>query len=158
MTTTATTAASPSPVRPTRRTRRRLGLVGIAAAVVLALTACNVSEQQFIDMTNGTRSSVGVRSLQMNVALTLKAESWAAKMAQDGFLSHSRLQDNNPYGTWTKLGENVARAGSLQAAYDALLASPGHYANIVDPAFNFIGVGVVFDGTNYWIVQEFMAM
>jgi uncharacterized protein YkwD len=39
------------------------------------------------------------------------------------------------------------------------MSSPGHRANILDPAFNNIGVGVTIDGTGRrWVVQEFAAL
>ncbi len=44
---------------------------------------------------------------------------------------------------WTKAGENVGRGGTVDAVWDAFMASPSHAANVLDPAFTRIGVGVV---------------
>lgn len=158
---TATTAPSTKASAAPKRARRigtRLGLVLVAGAVLLGTTACDFKEQQFIDWTNATRTESHAAPLQMNLALWMKAGGWSAKMAADHRLSHSVLTDQNPYTNWKSLGENVARANSLEVAYAALKASPGHLQNIVNPGFNQIGVGIYFDGTDYWVTQEFMAI
>ena len=41
---------------------------------------------------------------------------------------------------------------------NAFIASPGHYANIVDPEFTHIGVGVVWDGSRLFTTHRFMKL
>ena len=48
-----------------------------------------------------------------------------------------------------------AFADAVQVAFDALVDSPGHYANMTDPAFNHIGVGIAFEGSSFWFTQNF---
>jgi hypothetical protein len=43
----------------------------------------------------------------------------------------------------TKFGENVSRGDSADAAHAALMGSPSHRANMLDPAFTHVGIGVV---------------
>lgn len=154
---TTTTASATTTRRPRRRLFARLGLVLAAGAVILAATGCDVKEQQFIDWTNQTRTDKGLAPLEGNMQLWLKAGAWAQQMGQENNLHHSVLTDKIT-ADWRKLGENVGKGGDLRAIYDALLRSPGHYANIVDSQFDYIGVGIYFDGTNYWVAQEFMAV
>lgn len=157
---TSTEATTARPARNTRRTRRlvtRLGLVLVAGAVLLGSTACSSKEAEFIDMTNNTRAQVGAPGLESNFSLWLKAGAWSIKMAGEGRLSHSNLSDGNTYN-WKALGENVGTGGDLASIYSALTRSPGHYANIVDTRFQYLGVGVYYDGSRYWVTQEFMQL
>jgi Cysteine-rich secretory protein family len=42
-----------------------------------------------------------------------------------------------------KLGENVSQGDSVEAAHAALMASPSHRANMLEPAFTHVGIGVL---------------
>ncbi len=44
---------------------------------------------------------------------------------------------------------------AVQAAFDALVASPGHYANMTNPEFNHLGVGIPVEGSSFWFTQNF---
>jgi uncharacterized protein YkwD len=53
------------------------------------------------------------------------------------------------YGvTYRTAGENIAGNRSVQAAHTALMNSPGHRANILNPNFTHIGIGIQ-QGGNY---------
>ena len=151
-TNTDTTTRSPRSRRVTR-----LSLLLVAGAVLLGSTACSTKELDFISSTNATRASVGAQPVAMNMSLWMKAGAWSIKMAGDQRLSHSNLPDSNPY-QWRSLGENVGVGGDLPSIYNALIHSPGHYANIVNGNFQYIGVGIYFDGSRYWVTQEFMQL
>jgi uncharacterized protein YkwD len=70
-------------------------------------------------------------------------------MAANGTLQHSAY----PGGTW---GENIAQGyGSAQSVVAAWMASPGHRANILNPAYHYMGLGYVAAG-NWWC-QQFLA-
>ena len=76
-------------------------------------------------------------------------------MAAQNQLFHTTLRDGitgNPH----KMGENVAYAGSIDQAFQALLNSAPHYANIVDGSFNRVGVGI-FVGSDgrVWVTMDF---
>jgi len=63
------------------------------------------------------------------------------------------------YDNWMTYGENIAFGYSTAAAVmQAWMNSPGHRANILNPNFKEIGVGVVANaqGYLYW-TQEFAA-
>jgi uncharacterized protein YkwD len=42
-----------------------------------------------------------------------------------------------------RVGENVARARTLQRAHRVLWDSPSHRGNVLDPGFDALGIGVV---------------
>jgi len=53
-------------------------------------------------------------------------------------------------------GENLAKAATVIAAYRALMQSPGHRANMMNPAFRKVGIGVQDAGTKgIMVAQEF---
>lgn len=52
-------------------------------------------------------------------------------------------------------GENVAFAADAARAHTALMHSPGHRANILDPQFNSIGIGVVRVRDGVYVTQDF---
>ena len=62
-------------------------------------------------------------------------------LADQGQLSHSNLADGMPEG-WHTLGENVAYASTLEGALKALENSPPHRANMLNPAFDRVAIGV----------------
>jgi uncharacterized protein YkwD len=53
-------------------------------------------------------------------------------------------------------GENIALAQSLSIAHNGLMNSPGHRANILNPAFGHVGIGILDGGMfGLMISQEF---
>lgn len=56
---------------------------------------------------------------------------------------------------FTVSAENVAEAESGEEAHMALMASPGHRANILDSRYNAAGVGVVARNGRLFVTQDF---
>jgi uncharacterized protein YkwD len=141
--------------RPNRRTVRGLiAAVGLAVVMLLCI-GCTPEQMAAIDAANADRGAAGLPTLTASPALIAKAQAWADQLAQRHGLSHSRLTDGAPEG-WLKLGENVGMGPTIDAVEQGFMASPAHHANIVDPAFNWIGTGVATasDGTVF-VVQVF---
>ncbi|MGZ4678002.1 MAG: CAP domain-containing protein [Acidimicrobiia bacterium] len=135
-------------------------LVTLTATVTLGVTstahaADTGAESDFVNRINGLRASKGLGGLGVHSVLTAKAEAWAQHMADSGCLCHSNLPDGVTVG-WRKLGENIGRGGSVASLHDALVASPLHYANMVDPAFHWIGVGVAYGNGQMYVAEVFM--
>jgi hypothetical protein len=139
---------------------------GIAVALAITGTAVQMSapagattdpgaEGDFIARTNALRSSRGLGPLSVNGTLTAKAQAWAEHMAAVGAISHSNLPDGAP-SEWRRLGENVGRGPSVDSIHNALVASPEHYANLTDPGFQQIGVGVVNANGTFYVSEVFM--
>jgi hypothetical protein len=51
--------------------------------------------------------------------------------------------------------ENVVLNQTIAGAHDTLMHSPPHRANILDPDYNAIGVGVLRSGDNIWVTEDF---
>lgn len=130
------------------------GLV-VAAPAERSVAADAGAEGQFIALTNQVRANNGLAPLEYHDNLTAKARGWAQTMANSGGIFHSNLSDGITVN-WYRLGENVGRGPSVESIHNALVASPGHYANLVDPGFRYIGVGVVNHNGVIYVSEVFM--
>ena len=134
---------------------RKVVALFIAALAVLLLVACTPEEANHIQMVNAFRTANGVAQLDWSDPLYDKARAWSQHMADQGKLSHSDLRDGAPAG-WHILGENVAYNSSLTGAMTALENSPVHRANLLNPQFNHVAVGIIFQDNVYWVTEEFV--
>ena len=101
------------------------------------------AEAQFVAQINALRASKGLQALAVHPALVAVARGWAAQMAAADKISHNPNLAAEVRADWQKLGENVGVGMTVDKLHDAFVASPAHYRNLVDPAFEYIGVGVV---------------
>ena len=135
------------------------GLAG--AAVLLLSTATPVSGQtaaselQLLALTNPVRASVGAPPLALDATLSDVARTWSNTMALAGTISHNPSLKAQ-IGAYAGMGENVATGPSVELVHEALVASPGHYANISNPAFTTVGLGVVSSGRSVYLTQVFV--
>ncbi len=135
-------------------------LVALTATVVLgtaprAQASDRGAEADFANRVNQVRAAHGLGGVATHSVLTAKAEAWAQHMADSGCLCHSNLPDGVTVG-WRKLGENIGRGPSVTSIHTALVNSPPHYANMVDPAFHWIGVGVAYGNGQMYVAEVFM--
>ena len=144
--------------RPSRR--RKVQLAGIALAAALLLGACTSGDEDHaVDLVNNARRANGKAALATNVSLIITAQAWSQNMASTQKLVHrTSLSDGAP-GGWRKLGENIGYASTVDGIQTAFMNSAGHKANILDSAFNNVGIGITRDGNGrYWETQEFAAL
>src|SRR5688572_728805 len=79
-------------------------------------------------------------------------------MAANGEISHNGNLSSEVSSNWRKLGENVARGSDVDSVWSQFINSSGHYKNVVDPAFNYVGVGVSYDASGQlFTTHDFMA-
>jgi uncharacterized protein YkwD len=112
----------------------------------------------FIDKINVLRSERGHTPVTTDPELSLTATAWAAQMSQTGQLEHADDLSLGVSADWRKLGENVGVAplNQLDELFEAFVASPAHMANMIDPSFDFVGIGIVHSDGNLWMTQRFM--
>src|SRR5260370_15177008 len=113
-------------------------------------------EAQFVGLINQVRASVGAPPLSVDSRPTSIARSWSANMVTTGLHHNPNFASQAPAG-WTMLGENVGYGPSVSQLETAFQNSPHHYANMVEPAYTTIGVGVVIAGGTLWVTEDFMA-
>ncbi|MFN8050179.1 MAG: CAP domain-containing protein [Acidimicrobiales bacterium] len=114
-------------------------------------------EQAFVAKINQLRTGLGLAPLAVDGELTTQARIWSQTMKDRGDIFHSSNLAGGISANWQKLGENVGVGGTVDALFDAFVASPHHYENLVDPSYRFIGVGVVWDGDRMFTAHRFMA-
>ena len=121
------------------------------------------AENQLLALANQVRAEAGVPALQRDEGLTQAAREHAAAMAAQQQLSHQfsgeasvqqRLTAATPLHI-DQAGENVAYAATVDQAHDNLMHSPPHRENLLNPAYNVAGFGVVRSGDSLYVVQDF---
>jgi len=144
-----------------KRVRATMTLVATVVAMVLVVPTAHADtgsdEARFLSLTNSLRSSKGLAPLAVDGTLVSVARSWSGKMASAGTISHNPSLSSQVPSGWKKAGENVGKGGNVDALQQAFQNSPAHYQNLVDPAFNYVGVGVVYGaGGMIYVTVDFM--
>lgn len=116
----------------------------------------------------GAKQYAAAPPLKYSAQLADASQAHAIDMAQRGYFDHDTPEGVQPTERlattgyrWSLTGENIAR-GDMGAdeAMAGWLRSPGHCANIMEPRFSEMGVGIaaggVREGDLYW-VQTFAA-
>jgi uncharacterized protein YkwD len=123
-------------------------------------------EQTIVDLVNQQRAQAGLAPLQVSPQLVEEAHIQSTDMAEIGVMAHvlpgaalptpeSRAQYVGY--NYSYLGENVAfNYPDDNSVMTAWMNSPEHRANILDPSYTQIGVGIAYDsqGEPYY-TQEF---
>jgi pyruvate/2-oxoglutarate dehydrogenase complex dihydrolipoamide acyltransferase (E2) component len=127
-----------------------------AVTATAAYADTGTEEAQFLTLTNQLRVAHGLNALATNGELVSIARRWSGNMAAAGGISHNMSLPNQVSVYWTKLGENVGTGWDVQSIQTAFINSPHHYENLVDPAFNYVGIGVVDSGGKIYVTVDFM--
>jgi uncharacterized protein YkwD len=120
-------------------------------------------EQQLLALANEARKQAGAPPLTLNSGLSQAARIHAQAMLEAQQLSHQfagelTLPQRLAATTALQLdqeGENVALDYDAEHGHEHLMLSPPHRANLLNPAFNVVGLGVVRSGDRLYIVQDF---
>ena len=128
-------------------------------AAVLAVAgpahAASADELKVHALANSLRASVGAPAVTYDETLASVARAWASKMAASGTISHNPDLPKQ-VSNWIRVTENVGMGPNIETIHNALVASPSHYANLVDREVTIMGVGVVVSGNTVFLVQNFM--
>jgi hypothetical protein len=141
-----------------------LGAVLLTAVLVLgnpapATAADSGTEAAFVARINAIRAQNGLGPVRMYGELQGVARDWTDQMVANGGISHNPNLGGQVSANWRKLGENVGVGHSVDSLMTAFVNSPAHYRNIVDPDFNYIGVGVSYgDDGRMYTTHDFMAL
>lgn len=122
------------------------------------------AEQRAFDLLNADRRANGLPALKLNGPLVVLAENYGRDMIQRNFFSHYNPEGQSPFDrmrnhgiSYRYAGENLAINSSVEAAERAFMNSPGHRANILNPNYTEVGVGVTYDSRgSVYVVQEFI--
>lgn len=115
----------------------------------------SAAESDFASRINAYRSSNGKTNLSRDGSLDDFARASAKRMGEQGSLSHANIGSLLP--PWSSAGENIGAGGAVGPIFDALAASSGHSATMLD-SFTHYGVGVWVDGRGtLWTSHVFAA-
>lgn len=124
-------------------------LVVVTAAPVQATTAREM-ERRLTRLTNHARIIRDISPLDRGWRLNRFARAHSRRMASEGRIFHSH---GPSCAYW---GENVGvTAGTMRSLHRAFMRSPAHRANVLNPDFRRIGVGLVRSGGFKWVTLEF---
>jgi len=120
-------------------------------------------EQELLQRANQSRQRAGAPTLTLDSGLTAAARVHAQAMLEANQLSHQfngepTLVQRLAATTRLQLdqaAENVALDYSAQGGHEHLMLSPPHRANLLNPAYNVVGLGVVRSGDRLFIVEDF---
>lgn len=151
-----------------------LGSVTLTAgqpAPVAAVTVAIAPDDYVLDALrrlNEERIAAGLPELTLDAQVREVAAERVLDMAGQGYFAHygpdgksafSALADRAvPYGI---VGENLARTtyppdGLIAAVHAALMDSPGHRSNMLEPRFNRVGVAIAEVDGMYYIAYVFL--
>jgi uncharacterized protein YkwD len=120
-------------------------------------------EAKMLELVNQERVQRGLLPLKADPELTQLARAHSSDMFARGYFAHITPEGKSPFDRmndahvqYTTAGENLALAHSLSIAHNGLMNSPGHRANILNPSFGRVGIGIL-DGGFYGLMvsQEF---
>ncbi|MGI6486352.1 MAG: CAP domain-containing protein [Tepidanaerobacteraceae bacterium] len=115
----------------------------------------SVDEQKMLEMVNNERKKAGLQPLSIDMRLVDISRKKSQDMIDNNYFSHTSPTYGSPFDVlkangiaYRYAGENIAGAPTVERAHNALMQSPGHRANILNPNYNYIGIGIV-DGGRY---------
>lgn len=120
---------------------------------------------EMIHEINAERAKLGRKSLRQSATLMQIADFYGCRLVDGRFFDHFDPYDGSTvderatdFGyAFYQIGENLAaRQPTVKEAMSALMSSPRHKANILDPIYTEVGIAVKTGGEHgiYW-VQEF---
>ena len=116
-----------------------------------------------LGLVNMERRKRGLKPLVADPELVPVARAHSQDMFARGYFSHYTPEGKDPFDRmkaakirYQAAGENLALGQTLKICHDGLMNSPGHRANILNPAYGRLGVGILDGGTyGLMISQEF---
>jgi uncharacterized protein YkwD len=120
-------------------------------------------EQKALALLNADRAANGLAPLRANAKLTSLAQFYAQDMINRNFFAHNNPEGQTPFDrmrargiSFGYAGENLAINSSVAGAERAFMNSPGHRANILNPHYTQVGIGVRYSRSgSVYVVQEF---
>lgn len=121
------------------------------------------AEAELVALLNRTRGEYGLPPLTVDQRLTEAARKHSTLMAEHSVMVH-RLEGEPALQTRISnqglpadsVSENLALNNqSAVSAHNSLMHSPPHRAAILDAQYNTVGVGVVRDGSDLWVTEDF---
>lgn len=113
-------------------------------------------------LVNEERAKVGgLRPLMADTETVDVSRAHSRDMFERSYFAHVTPEGRTPFDRlrtarlgYRAAGENLALARTLDMAHTGLMNSPGHRANILNPAFGRLGIGIVDGGRHGLMVTQ----
>jgi len=121
-------------------------------------------QQSLLNMVNKARADAGAGPLKTDATLMKVAQLKAKDMVDLGYFDHQSPTYGSPFDmmrqfgvTFKTAGENIAGNNTVKGAFDLWMGSEGHRKNILNPSFNYTGIGI-YPSPKYGniLVQQFI--
>lgn len=131
-------------------------------AVVKAAGGIPQIERQIFELANQERAKAGIPPLKWNNNLAIAARLHANEMAKRNELSHqfkteadvsARLADQG--ARFDAAAENIGLADAAEELHLGWMHSPPHRANLLNPRYDQVGVGIARAGDRLYATQDF---
>jgi uncharacterized YkwD family protein len=110
-------------------------------------------EGKMLELVNQERQKLGLKPLKIDMRLVDLSRKKSKDMIDKNYFGHTSPTYGTPFDalknngiSYRYAGENLAGAPTVERAHSGLMNSPGHRANILNPNFTHIGIGVVEGG------------
>jgi uncharacterized protein YkwD len=117
------------------------------------LSVDEISETEMFKIVNAERRKAGVTELSWAPQIVPVSRAHARDMWERSYFSHVSPEGRDVGDrlgeagiNYNFAGENLALAPTLAMAHNGLMNSEGHRANILEPSFKKIGIGVIDNG------------
>jgi len=107
-------------------------------------------EQQMLDLINKDRQANGLNPLQADMRLTQLARMKSQDIVDNNYFAHTSPTYGSAFDmfranniSFVRGGENLSKAGSVQVSHYRLMNSTNHRANLLNPHYTHIGIGIV---------------
>lgn len=114
-----------------------------------------IDEKKMLSLVNSERKKAGLSPLKVDMRLVSISRQKSQDMIDKNYFGHTSPTYGTPFEVLKKngvnyrfAGENLAGAPDVVSAHNSLMKSPGHRANILNPNYNYVGIGIV-DGGPY---------
>ena len=122
----------------------------------------SAAESTLLELANQSRQQAGAPPLHESKNLFAAARTHARLMVKNQQLSHQFDGESSLMTRLTEVGlqidragENVAYNASTEKAFAALMQSPPHRRNLLDPNFNTAGFAAFWSNGRLYVVQDF---
>jgi hypothetical protein len=137
-------------------------LIAIAASAFPQIAGDLSEAKELLTLINQERARQGATAVVLNDRLTAAAQKHSQLMAESDTLSHQfdgeppltvRLREQNVRSDHD--AENIAVGENLADIHLHLMQSPPHRANILNPQFDSVGIGIARDGDLIYVTEDF---
>jgi len=118
-------------------------------------------EAAMLELINRERAANNLEPLEADPEMREVARLHSADMFARSYFSHNTPEGKTPFDRmrdrnvrYRTAGENLALAPTLQIAHTGLMNSPGHRANILQPRFGRVGIGILDGGRRGLMVTQ----